>query len=325
MDALSDVLRVIRLSGGVFLDAAFSAPWCIAARVGPEDCRYAAEPPASVIAFHYVIDGCMQLQVEDEAPVEVARGALVLLPRNDAHTIASDAGLAPVDGDALVQTQRDGGLARIEHGGGGAPTRIVCGFVGCDARRHPLIEALPRVFTLDLNGKPCADWVAASFRYAAQEVAAGRAGSETVLGKLSELLFVEAVRGYVEALPPQRRGWLAGLRDPAVGRALALMHARVAHAWTADELAAAAALSRSAFAERFTQLVGMPPMTYLTQWRMQLAAARLRDSHRAIAQIAADIGYESEATFARAFKREIGVAPGRYRAGYDAPAKGDAR
>lgn len=315
MDALSDVLRVVRLSGGVFLDAKFTAPWCISARVGPEDCRYTAEPPASVIAFHYVIEGRLLLQVEGDAPVEVASGALVLLPRNDTHTIASEPGLQPVDGDALVALQSDGGLARIEHGGGGAATRIVCGFVGCDAMRHPLVEALPRVFTLDLNGKPCAEWVAASFRYAAQEVAAGRAGSETVLGKLSELLFVEAVRGYVDTLPAERRGWLAALRDPAIGRALALLHSRPAHAWTTEELAIAVALSRSAFADRFVQLLGVPPIGYLTSWRMQLAAARLRDTHRPIAQIAAETGYESEATFARAFKREMGVSPGRYRAG----------
>lgn len=290
MDARSDVLRVVRLSGGVFLDAKFTAPWCISARVGPEDCRYTAEPPAGVIAFHYVIEGRMLLQVEGDAPVEVASGALVAL-------------------------QSGGGLARIEHGGGSAATRIVCGFVGCDATRHPLVEALPRVFTLDLNGKPCAEWVVASFRYAAQEVAAGRAGSETVLGKLSELLFVETVRGYVDTLPAERRGWLTALRDPAIGRALALLHARPAHAWTNEELASAVAPSRWAFAERFVQLLGVPPMSYLTSWRMQLAAARLRDTHRAIAQIAAETGYESEATFARAFKREIGVSPGRYRAG----------
>jgi AraC-like DNA-binding protein len=314
MDALSDVLRVIRLSGGVFLDAAFTAPWCIGARVGPEDCRYVLEPPASLIAFHYVIEGRMLLQVDGVDPLEVRAGEMVLLPRNDPHLLGSEAGLPPVNADPLVQLV-DGGLARIEHGGGGAATRLVCGFVGADVRRHPLIDALPAVFALNLNGKACADWVAASFHYAAQEVASGRAGAETVLAKLSELLFVEAVRNYAETLPPGRKGWLAGLGDAAVGRALALMHARVEHAWNTEELAAEARLSRSAFAERFTQLVGVPPITYLTDWRMQVAAARLRDSHRPIAQIAADTGYESEATFTRAFKRAMGVAPGRYRSG----------
>jgi AraC-like DNA-binding protein len=314
MDALSDVLRVIRLTGGVFLDAEFTAPWCIGARVGPEDCRYVLEPPASLIAFHYVIEGRLLLQADGVEPLRVSAGEMVLLPRNDPHLLGSEAGLPPVSADPLVQLV-DGGLARIEYGGGGAATRLVCGFVGADVRRHPLIDALPAVFALNLNGKACADWVAASFRYAAREVGSGRAGAETVLAKLSELLFVEAVRNYATTLPSDRKGWLAGLRDAAVGRALALMHARVAHPWTTEELAAEARLSRSAFAERFTQLVGVPPITYLTDWRMQVAAARLRDSHRPITQIAADTGYESEATFTRAFKRAHGLAPGRYRSG----------
>jgi AraC-like DNA-binding protein len=312
MDALSDVLRVIRLSGGVFLDAAFSAPWCVVSRVGPEDCPTGQLPP-SVVAFHYVVEGRMLVR-GDGAELQVGAGEMVLLPRNDPHLLASDAGLAPLDPEPLVQ-QVDGGLMRLECGGGGAPTRLVCGFVGADVRRHPLLEALPGVFALDLKNKPCAEFVGASFRYAAQEVASGRPGSETVLAKLSELLFVEAVRSYAESLPPRQQGWLAGLRDPAVGRALALMHGDVARPWTTDELAAAVALSRSAFAERFAQLVGKPPISYLTDWRMQVAALRLRETQRSIAQVAGDLGYESEASFTRAFKRAHGTSPGRFRSG----------
>jgi AraC-like DNA-binding protein len=205
------------------------------------------------------------------------------------------------------------------HGGGGAATRLVCGYVASDARSHPLLEALPSAFALDVKGKPGAEWVAASFRFAAQEVASGRVASETVLAKLSELLFVEAVRDYAETLPPDRKGWFAGLRDPVVGRALALIHARVSYPWTTEDLAAAVHLSRSAFAERFTQLVGVPPISYLTDWRMQLAAARLRDTPWPIAQIAEELGYESEATFTRAFKRAMGVPPGRFRRGESNP------
>jgi AraC-like DNA-binding protein len=313
MDALSDVLRVIRLTGGVFLDAAFSAPWCVVSRVGPEDCPTMELPP-SVVAFHYVIEGRMLVQADGKSR-EVRAGEMVLLPRNDAHLLASDAGLPPAQVDPLVQ-RTEGGLMRLEHGGGGAVTRLVCGFVGAGVGRHPLLEALPSMFALDLNGKPCAEFVAASFRYAAQEVASGRAGSATVLAKLSELLFVEAVRNYAESLPSRRQGWLAGLRDAAVGRSLALMHQQVARPWTTEALAAAVAMSRSAFAERFTQLVGMPPISYLTDWRMQVAAARLRETHRSIAQIATELGYESEASLTRAFKRAHGIAPGRYRSSH---------
>jgi AraC-like DNA-binding protein len=312
MDALSDVLKALRISGGIFLDAAFTAPWCVASRVGPEDFRNHDELPPSVVGFHYVIEGQMVVEVEGAPPLVVRAGELVLLPRNNPHLLASHTGLSPVDPDPPVQ-RVEGGLLRMVYGGGGAPTRLVCGFVGSPVRRHPLLEALPMTLTLDIKDQPCAEWVAASFRFAAQEVASGRAGSETVLAKLSELLFVEAVRHYAETLPPERKGWFAGLRDPAVGRSLALMHGHIARPWTTEELATEVHMSRSAFAERFTQMVGVPPISYLTDWRMQLAAARLRDTPRAIGQIAAELGYESEATFTRAFKRAMGVAPGRYR------------
>lgn len=321
MDALSDVLSALRFSGGVFLDGEFTAPWCVHSRVTVDDFPGRASLPPSVVGFHYVVDGRMQVQVEGAAPVAVHAGEMVLLPRNDPHVLASDTGLRPADPDPPIQ-RVDGGLMRMIHGGGGAATRIVCGYIASEVRRHPLLEALPMAFALDVKGRPCAEWVAASFRFAAQEVASGRAASETVLAKISELLFVEAVRHFAESLPPDRKGWFAGLRDPAVGRALALMHARVAHPWTTESLAAEVNLSRSAFADRFTQLVGMPPISYLIDWRMQLAAARLRDSPRPIALIAADLGYESEATFTRAFKRAMGVAPGQYRRGQGRAANG---
>jgi AraC-like DNA-binding protein len=313
MDALSDLLRVVRLSGGVFLDAEFSAPWCIAARVGPEDCRMVMAEPARVIAVHYVVAGRLLLQVGGEPPIELRSGAIALLPRNDDHTLASHTGLPPVSGDHLIQAHSHGDLARIRYGGGGETTHIVCGFVGTEARHHPLIDALPPTLVLDLNGKPASEWVASSFRYAAGELAAVRAGSAIVLAKLSELLFVEAVRHYVETLPADRTGWLAGLRDPVVGRALALLHTQLAHGWTAEALAREVFLSRSAFADRFTAVIGVPPMKYLTTWRMQVAAQRLREGPRSVAQIAADVGYESEAAFARAFKREFSMSPAQWR------------
>lgn len=314
MDALSDVLRALRFSGGVFLDGEFTAPWCVYSRVAPEDFPDRTAMPPSVVGFHYVVDGQMQVQVEGVDPLVVRAGEMVLVPRNDLHLLASETGLPPADPDPPVQ-RHEGGLMRMVYGGGGPATHIVCGYIASDVRSHPLLQALPPVFALDVKGRPCAEWVAASFRFAAQEVASGRAASETVLAKISELLFVEAVRHYAEILPPDRKGWFAGLRDAAVGRALALMHARVAHPWTTEALAAEVNLSRSAFAERFTQLVGAPPISYLIDWRMQLAAARLRDTPLSIGQIADELGYESEATFTRAFKRAMGVAPGQYRRG----------
>jgi AraC-like DNA-binding protein len=321
MDALSDVLRALRFSGGVFLDGEFTAPWCVHSRVTPEDFPNRPDLPPSVVGFHYVVDGAMHVQVEGVEPVAVRAGEMVLVPRNDLHLLASESGLPPADPDPPVQ-RLEGGLMRMVHGGGGAATRIVCGYVASEVPAHPLLQSLPPVFALDVRDKPCAEWVAASFRFAAQEVASGRAASETVLSKLSELLFVEAVRHYAEILPPDRKGWFAGLRDAAVGRALALMHARVAHPWTTEALAAEVNLSRLAFAERFTHLVGVPPISYLIDWRMQLAAARLRDTPRSIGQIAGELGYESEATFTRAFKRAMGLASGQYRRGQGSAARG---
>jgi AraC-like DNA-binding protein len=315
MDALSDVLRVIRLTGGVFLEGNLTAPWCVTSHVEPEDCRPHLSNTAAVISFHYVISGRMHVAVDGEPPLEVGSDTIVLLPRNDPHTLASGPGLPAVDPTLLIHTDLNGALATIVYGGGGDTTRIVCGFVGSESRDHPLFSTLPRLLAMNLAGKPGADWIARSFQHAAHEVAAGRPAAGTVLAKLSELLFVEALREYAEGLPAERTGWLAALRDPAIGRALACMHTRIAHPWTTEDLAAEALLSRSAFAERFTQLLDAPPMTYLTRWRMQVAAQQLRETQRSIAQIAWDVGYESEATFTRAFKREIGSAPGRYRRG----------
>jgi len=319
MDALSDLLRVVRLSGGVYLDAEFSAPWCVSAQGSPEDCRLAMVEPARIMAFHFVLSGRLLFQVEGAPPVELHGGTMVLLPRNDLHTLASGPGLPPVSGDHLAQADPGDGLARIRYGGGGEKTQIVCGFVGTDVRQHPLIDALPPVLTLDLNGTPSCDWVARSFRYASEELGSARPGSAAVLAMLSELLFVEAIRQYVATLPPDRRGWLSGLRDPVVGRALALLHTQIARAWTAEELAREVFLSRSAFAERFTALIGVPPIKYLATWRMQVAAQRLRETQRPITRIAMDVGYESEAAFTRAFKREHGASPAAWRKPRPAP------
>jgi AraC-like DNA-binding protein len=315
MDALSDLLRVVRLSGGVFLDAEFSAPWSITAKVGPEDCRFALAEPRRIIAFHYVISGRLVVEIDGQRPAEARGNTILLLPRNDAHVLSSRAGLKPVSGDRLIQMDPSSGLARIRHGGGGEVTRIVCGFIGSESDCHPLIDALPSTLILDLSGKPAGDWISSSFGYASKELAASRAGSATILAKLAELMFVEAVRSYVDSLPPDGRGWLAGLRDAAVGRALALLHTNLARAWTAEELAREVFLSRSAFAERFTALLGMPPITYLTRWRMQVAADLLRDGRMSIAEVAARVGYESELAFARAFKRELSVSPAQWRKG----------
>jgi AraC-like DNA-binding protein len=251
MDALSDVLRVMRLKGGVFLHGEFSDPWCLGVTLAPDSCTPYLGPSAHLIAYHYVLEGHMRVRMGDGTELDVAAGQSVLFPRNDPHVLGSDLELDPVPGERVVQSPADGGLERIVLGGGGAPTRIVCGFLGTeDVRGNPVIAALPAALRLDVRHDVAAEWVRNTFRYAADEIAAGRLGSETVMAKLSELLLVEAIRRYAETLPEQATGWLAGLRDPFLSRAIARLHADIAAPWTVEELGRQVGLSRSALSDR---------------------------------------------------------------------------
>lgn len=313
MDVLSDVFAAVRFSGGVFLDAEFTAPWCVVSQVGPDEFHAQGRMPAHLIAYHYIVEGRLFVSVVDAPALEVQAGEIVLLPRNDGHVLGSGPGLRPAVIDGLVQGASERGPASLRYGGGGEPTRIVCGYIGCDAPDNLLLKALPPVLKLGVRDGSGGAWLESSFRHAAEEFGISGSGSAAVLGKLAELLFVEGVRRYVAALPEGQTGWLAGLRDRMVGRALTLLHGRVAHPWTTEELAREVGLSRSAFAERFTGLIGVPPMHYLANWRLQLAAVRLRESAAATAQIASEVGYESDAAFNRAFKRVFGTTPARWR------------
>lgn len=312
MDALSDLIRVIRLTGGVFLDAEFSAPWSVWSHVEPEECRPWLPDARHIISFHYVVAGVLCVTVEGEPPRSLRAGDIVLLPRNDRHILGSEPDVAPVH--VPVEPQPDGGLLRIVHGGGGDRAHIVCGFLGSDAPSSPLLATLPRLLSINVAQSGAGEWIATSFQFAARGISTNEVGAAGIISRLSELLFIEALRGYVGSLPPDQQGWLAALRDPFVARALALMHSRPEQAWTAEEVAGLVGLSRSAFADRFTTLVGQPPMQYLGQWRMQLAAQRLRSSRDTLARIAAEIGYDSEAAFSRAFKRQYGEPPTVWRA-----------
>jgi AraC-like DNA-binding protein len=316
MDALSDLMHVLRFAGGVFLDATFRAPWCVRSQITPEDCGDGVQADGGLVAFHYVLEGSVHVGVEGEPARAAGPGALILLARNDPHLLGSDLALSPFDVEPLIRRAGEHALAHIDFGDGSRiESRFVCGYLATPVGSHPLLEALPAVLVTDVRERPCAEWVESSFRYAAREHAAHRPGSQDILARLSELLFVEAVREHIEGLPADATGWLAALRDPPLSRALGALHARPAHPWTTEALAEEAFLSRSALADRFVRTLGVPPMSYLLRWRMLLAAQRLRESMDPIAQIAADVGYESESTFSRAFTREMGVAPGAFRRG----------
>jgi AraC-like DNA-binding protein len=314
MDALSDVLRTNRLKGGVFLHAEFSDPWCLGVKVLPESCAPFLGETSEIIPYHYVVEGRLRVKVPDEPVVELQTGALALFPRNDFHLLGGDLGLKPIPSVEVVKPPTQGGLAKIKMGGEGPRTRIVCGFLGGETMQaNPVVSTLPAVLHLDYREGPSASWIRNTFSYAADEIAAGRMGSETVFAKISELLFVEAIRRYAESLPEGQAGWLAGLRDPYLARALALLHNRLSVSWSVDELGHEVGLSRSALADRFARVIGLPPMQYLTQWRMQVAAQELLNSNKSLVRIAQEIGYDTEASFTRAFKRSMGMPPVTWR------------
>jgi AraC-like DNA-binding protein len=313
MDPLLEICRTMQLSGAVFLDAEFTAPWCITSQLTPEDCIPFMPRPAQVICYHYVTAGRLLLNVEGYPLTPVEAGEIILLPRNDVHVLASAPNLRPINVHFLIQPGAAGGLTRIVHGGGGERTQILCGFLGTNTPHVPIVSILPKMLRIGVEQGTSASWIESSFRFAAHQLGQGRVESPVVLAKLAELLFMEAVRRFVASLPPETSGWLLGLCDSIVGRALALLHSRPTHRWTTEELAQEVGLSRSAFAERFTSLMGAPPMRYLANWRMQVAAQRVKGSHGPIARIAFETGYESEAAFNRAFKRAFGEPPVTWR------------
>lgn len=315
MDALSEVLKALRLTSGIFLEAEFTSPWCVDSAPSKEELNEILPNSEHVAIYHLLIDGrCRSRLSGSHETIDLATGDLLLFPQGDGHRLGSDLQLAPAPASSLVQSAPDGGLARIVHGGGGQRARFVCGYLACDSRIcRPLLGALPRMLRVPLGDGPAAGWIINTLHRGADETHAPRAGTDAMLAKLSELLFLEAIRVYIENLPQEQRGWFAGLRDPHVSRALALMHTTPANPWTVDELGREVGLSRSALAERFGLLLGEPPMQYLTRWRLALAARELRENRDSILRIAEQVGYDSEAAFNRAFKREFGMPPATWR------------
>jgi len=315
VDPLSQILKALRLEAGIFFDAEFTTPWCIDSAPGRDDTRRILPRAEHVAIYHLLVEGSCRARLPDEAAaVELATGDLIMFPHGDGHLLGSDVRRPALPAATLVQASPGGGLARIVHGGGGDRTRFICGYVACDSRLcRPLIAALPRMLRVPLGGRASASWMARSLQHAAEESRAPSAGSDAVLTKLSELLFVEALRAYLEAVPEQERSWLAGLRDPQVSRVLGLMHAEPARQWTVNDLGREAGLSRSALAERFALLIGEPPMQYLTRWRLALGARALKEGSEPVIHVAQQVGYESEAAFNRAFKREFGMPPAAWR------------
>ncbi|HVW29850.1 MAG TPA: AraC family transcriptional regulator [Polyangiaceae bacterium] len=316
-DTLSDVLRAVRLSGAVFFAIDAAEPWVAEAPPASAIAPHIMPGAEHVIEYHVVTKGTCWGGIVDDAPVKLEAGDIIVFPQGDPHVLASAPGMR---GQPSVELHREASRGKLPlgihlDGGGANRVEVICGFFGCDACPfNPLLTALPRLLHVRSLGE--SDSVLRGFvELALSESTAPRSGSECVLSRLSELLFVEVVRRYVAALPSGQLGWLAGLRDESIGKALEKLHDRPSHPWTLEELARECATSRSVLAERFALVVGVPPMHYLAQWRIQLAASMLRNSSAGLAEIAGRVGYGSEAALSRAFKRWVGVAPASYRRG----------
>jgi len=314
-DVLSDVLRAVRLSGAVYFDFELSSPWVREAPPARDLAGLVMPGAERVIEYHVVAGGSCWGQAIGHDPIRLEEGDVIVFPRGDAHVLSSSPGMREtVDLSAFPARGTPLPLFHEIGGGGSDRARIVCCFLGCDERPYnPLLTALPAVIHLRA-GAPDSHtrWLSRLMATAAMEARSARPGGANVLSRLSELLFVETLRQYLEKLPETGTGWLAGVRDPVVGHALALLHAEPAAPWTVEQLARAVAISRSVLAERFTALVGQPPMQYLALWRMQLAA-ELLGAGRTLGDVAASVGYESEAAFSRAFKKMVGQSPGSWR------------
>jgi AraC-like DNA-binding protein len=313
MDALSEVLKVVKLRGALFFNAEFSAPWCVASsdsrRIGPLLCPGADH----VIIYHYLIDGRAYAQLHDGSRRDLGPGDVVVFPHGDAHVLGKGAG-KPVDSLTVFAKNLNDGLKVARYGGGGELSKFVCGYMACDASLSEVVLAgLPSIFIVNISNDPAGQWLANSIQFSVREAGGPGTGSDVVLAKLSEVLFVETLRRFIQGMPDHQKGWLAGARDPVIGEALALLHKKPAHPWTVANLARQVGVSRTRFAERFHHFLDEPPMTYLARWRLKLAAEILLSSDANVGEIAAEVGYASEAAFNRVFKREFGCPPAHFR------------
>jgi AraC-like DNA-binding protein len=314
MDAFSEILSGVTLNGALFFSAEFSAPWGLSVPAS-NAMTTVRVPDAHLILYHFVIDGSAIVQLPDGPSIELVPGDVVVFPHGNPHVMSSFKGArAPFPNYGMTDKVKARDLSPLRAGGGGQVSRFVCGYMSCDSGlSRPMLSGLPPVFKVNIRTDRSGHWLENSIMHLVDEAASGHIGSEAMLAKLSEALFVDTLRRYVAGLPDQQGGWLAGARDPVVGRSLGLLHSRVAHPWTIASLADEVGISRSALVERFARYLSEPPMAYLTRWRLQLAARSLERTSRGVAEIAAGVGYESEAAFNRAFKREFGQPPGRYR------------
>lgn len=314
MDALSEALRSVRMTGAIFLNAEFRQPWSFAAPLAQQAAPVLAPGTERLINYHLVVEGKAWVKVPGEPDVAVEAGEIVVIPHGEAHTFCNGTPDRVFDGARSLRQHVAGELNTLRWGGSGTATKFVCGFMGCERQAEKLFLAgLPTTIKVNIREDATGAWLENSIRYLVSESQPGQPGRNILLSKMAEVLFIETLRRYINHLPPDATGWLAGARDSITGAALALLHRRPAEHWTIERLASDIGTSRSVLSERFARYLGEPPLTYLARWRMQLASRMLQTTKDTVLQIGLAVGYESEAAFVRAFKREFGAPPARYR------------
>jgi AraC-like DNA-binding protein len=311
---MTDVLERVRLTGAIFLRAEYTAPWAYESPPPPDLIRVLSPGAERLILFHIVSKGECWIRMHTGERLDLASGDVAVLPYGGQHTMGSGGEPPPVAIGTLLPPPPWERLPVIRYGGGGAETQVVCGYLQCDNLLfEPVLRALPPIFSVRPPAGPASSWMAASIRYALAASSGGQTRSGGLVLRLPELLFAEVLRLHVQSNPRQPSGWLAGLHDPCVGPALFALHSDPARRWTVSDLATESACSRSVLDERFRRQLGMPPMRYLAEWRLRLAADLLRETSLGVATVASRVGYESEEAFNRAFKRMTGQSPGRWR------------
>ncbi|WP_447983862.1 AraC family transcriptional regulator [Nitrospira sp. Nam74] len=315
MDVLSEVLKAVKLDGALFYNAEYSAPWCFQAPASSIVAPYLFPEPRHVIIYHLLTEGCGYAHVEgDGRPLRLSAGDIVIFPHGDSHIMGNGSPVTPVDNAEELQRILSSGLKVSRQGGGGEISKFICGYMACEPYLSRIfLGGLPPILKVNIRNDASGQWLENSIRYSVGDADALGPGGEAVLAKLSEVLFIETLRRYIALLPVEQTGWLAGIRDLEVGKALALLHRQPAHPWTIASLANEVGISRSVLAERFRRYLSETPMAYLTRWRLQLGAQMLKTTSRSVAEIAAEVGYESEPSFNRAFKRAFGLPPARFR------------
>jgi AraC-like DNA-binding protein len=302
------------MTGAIFFDVECSLPWAFAVPAVQEAAHRLAPGTERIVNYHLVTDGHATVHVPGSEALRASAGDVVVLPHDRAHTVSGERSTSIADSRIPLAEVLSGRPRAIRLGGEGSVTRIICGFFGCEKLAdHSFLTGLPPVFSVNLRTDDAGVWLENSVRHLLGEAQSRRPGTAALLSKMAQVLFVETLRRYMTDLPVGAVGWLAGARDPLVGGALSLLHREPARSWTLAELAGEAGASRSVLGQRFVELLGEAPLTYLARWRLQLAARLLETTSKTALQIAIDVGYGSEATFNRAFKREFRIPPARYR------------